>query len=226
MPAFAERYRVIAFDARAHGRSRVTDGDFSVEANVADALAVLDAKGGKRVALLGYSMGAGVAVRLALAAPERVAALILVGFGGNAEAARPQDVPSLRRVWETDQRRLQKEGLEALVAGRLQRMFSPAFPACAAARYRRAFLASDAQELARRPLPDLGMVDLGAVLAPTLIVAGEADAVFAPELGRAAAAEIPGARFLTLPGGHACHLESPALFNEAVLAFLASLPGW
>ncbi|MFD8696020.1 alpha/beta fold hydrolase [Kitasatospora purpeofusca] len=44
---------------------------------------------------------------------------------------------------------------------------------------------------------------LGAITAPTLVLHGEEDPLFAPEHGRALAAEIPGARFLALPGtGH------------------------
>jgi pimeloyl-ACP methyl ester carboxylesterase len=225
LPDLARHVRVIAFDARAHGETRVFDGDYSLAACVEDALAVLDAHGVRRTAVLGYSMGAGIGVRLALAAPERIAALVLVGFGGNAEAARPEDVPALRAAWAADQATLATAGLEALFPRRLARMFSPAFAADAAAvaRYRAAFLASDPTELARRPLPDLSVVNLAAVTAPTLVVAGEDDAVFSPALGQAAAAVMPNARFVVLPGGHACHLESPATFNALTLAFLSSL---
>lgn len=225
LPAFAARFRVLAFDARAHGQTRVFDGDYSIESCVADSLAVLDAEGAPTAAVLGYSMGAGIAVRLALAAPERVSALILVGFGGNAEVASPEAVPALRAAWETDQALLRENGLEALLERRRRRMFSPAFTAEALARYRAAFLLSDPAELAQRPLPDLGVIDLAGVRCPTLVIAGEEDAVFSPSLGRAAAAEMPNARFLLLPGGHACHLESPAAFNEAVLPFVASHTG-
>ncbi|MCS6802505.1 MAG: alpha/beta hydrolase [Chloroflexota bacterium] len=225
LPVFARSFRVIAFDARAHGETRVFDGDYSTAAMVADARAVLDAERAGRAAVIGYSMGAAVAVRLALAAPERVSALVLVGFGGNADAARPQDVPALRAAWERDQALLREGGLAALLPRRLQRLFSPAFSAEAAERYCSAFLASDPSELLRRPLPDLGIVDLAAVSAPTLVVAGEADAVFSPQLGRAAAAQLPNARFVAIPGGHACHLESPALFNAVVEEFLASHVG-
>lgn len=225
LPDFVRRFRVIAFDVRAHGETRVFDGNYSMEANVEDALAVLDAEGVQRTAVLGYSMGAGIGVRLALAAPERIAALVLVGFGGNAEAARPEDVPALRAAWAADQAVLATAGLEALLPRRLQRMFSPPFVSddAAVARYRAAFLASDPTELARRPLPDLGLVDLAAVSAPTLVVAGENDMVFPPALGRAAAAALPNARFVVLPGGHGCHLESPAVFNALAVEFLSSL---
>ena len=73
-------HRVIAFDARGHGLSSPAGGpgDYTYDELVADALAVLDAQGVDRAALVGQSMGSATAVALALRHPERVSALAVV----------------------------------------------------------------------------------------------------------------------------------------------------
>ena len=73
-------HRVIAFDARGHGGSSPAGGppDYTYDELVADALAVLDAEGVDRAALVGQSMGSATAVALALRHPERVSALVVV----------------------------------------------------------------------------------------------------------------------------------------------------
>jgi len=72
--------RVIAYDARGHGRSTPAPDPsaYGYERLAADLLAVLDALGLERAVLAGASMGAHTAVRFALCHPERVAALALI----------------------------------------------------------------------------------------------------------------------------------------------------
>ena len=76
-------YRVIAFDQRGHGASdkRYDPADYAPDRLVADALAVLDAAGANRAALMGYSMGARIALEVAVNAPARVYGLVLSGIG-------------------------------------------------------------------------------------------------------------------------------------------------
>jgi len=71
------RLRILAMDLRGHGRS-TWNPPWSIEQHVADALAVLDAAGLPRVAVLGHSYGAAIALHLAHAAPERVERLALL----------------------------------------------------------------------------------------------------------------------------------------------------
>ncbi|MGI5351048.1 alpha/beta fold hydrolase [Streptomyces sp. CA-250714] len=74
--ALAGRYRVIAPDQRAHGRSDRAE-DFSPEAYADDAVALLDVLGIRTAAVLGHSMGGAVAFVLAARAPARVGALLV-----------------------------------------------------------------------------------------------------------------------------------------------------
>ncbi|MEA2216262.1 MAG: hypothetical protein QOK19_1823, partial [Solirubrobacteraceae bacterium] len=69
-------HRVLAYDARGHGRSAAAhDGDYGYPRLAADIGAVLDVAGIERAVLVGASMGAHSAVRFALEQPERVAGL-------------------------------------------------------------------------------------------------------------------------------------------------------
>ena len=81
MPWFSRRYRVLTFDPRGNGLSdRPADPAAYAEAEyAADALAVLDATGTDRAAIVGHSRGAHRGLLLAADHPERVAAAIFIG---------------------------------------------------------------------------------------------------------------------------------------------------
>src|SRR5260370_37317903 len=83
-PLLARERRVVALDQRGHGQSDKPDDGYDFATIVADALAAAEALGfGERFAVAGHSWGANVALELAAAYPQRVAALALVdgGFG-------------------------------------------------------------------------------------------------------------------------------------------------
>ena len=78
-PELEARGRVSRIDQRGHGRSGAPRGPYSRADLAADVVAVLDAKEIERTILVGHSMGGIVAIEAALAYPERVAALVLIG---------------------------------------------------------------------------------------------------------------------------------------------------
>jgi pimeloyl-ACP methyl ester carboxylesterase len=81
--------RVILFDRRGTGLSdRVHEGQ-TLEHDVRDALAVLDAAGSERAALLAYGLGGLVGAQLAADHPERIGALIM--YSGIARTAWAPD---------------------------------------------------------------------------------------------------------------------------------------
>jgi pimeloyl-ACP methyl ester carboxylesterase len=90
--------RVVAYDARGHGRSGFTtrEEDYRWSSHAADLAALLHALALGRVTLLGGSMGAGSALLVALAHPELVARLVLVApppFGKALGVARRTFLP-------------------------------------------------------------------------------------------------------------------------------------
>ncbi|WP_437311938.1 alpha/beta fold hydrolase [Sorangium sp. So ce388] len=80
----AGRRRAIAMDLRGHGASEAPpDADYAPPACAADVLAVLDALGLERVALVGHSFGTLVAIAAASAHPDRIARLVLADPPGD-----------------------------------------------------------------------------------------------------------------------------------------------
>jgi 3-oxoadipate enol-lactonase len=107
-------HRLVAYDARGHGRSAPAPDPAAYDHGrlLADLEAVLDALGLERAILAGASMGAHTALRLALSQPQRVAALCLI---------TPSYDPSLPRApeayagWDALARGLREGGVEGFV---------------------------------------------------------------------------------------------------------------
>lgn len=232
LPTFSRGYSTVAVDLIGHGASDapVDPGRYRMERCVADLVALLDHLGIDRAAVLGYSMGGRVALHLALAAPERVSALVLESASpGIADpAARQARVRSDEALAEM----IEREGLEAFV-DYWERV--PLFatqerlPADVRDRVRRRRLASSPRGLANS-LRGMGagaiepVVDrLGQIRAPTLIIVGELDRKYR-DLGRMMESTVPNVRLEVVPNaGHTVHLEQPEAFERAVLAYLAGL---
>jgi pimeloyl-ACP methyl ester carboxylesterase len=106
--------RVVAYDARGHGASSPARSarDYGYERLADDLVAVLDALGLARAVLVGASMGAHTALRVALTRPERVAALALIT--PSFDPASPRDDDELAR-WDALARGLREEGVEGFV---------------------------------------------------------------------------------------------------------------
>ena len=223
--ALRGRYRTILYDARGHARSGAPESavDYTPDCFVSDLGRVLDGAGAERAVVGGLSMGAGVALRFALAHPRRVQGLVLASFPGSARAgagiaaraagfARALDEEGLlaageRFVWG------EGSGLSPGDAARVRQGFLEHRPHALAHVLRELVAVQPAvEELA----PRLRGLDL-----PALIVAGEADAT-SVATGRELAAALPRARLVLVAGaGHVVNLERPEAFNAALLAFLA-----
>ncbi|MEE2664484.1 MAG: alpha/beta hydrolase, partial [Myxococcota bacterium] len=79
VPGLATRGRVLCVDQRGHGGSETPPGPYAREDLARDAVCVLEALGVTRAVLVGHSMGGVVAMTTALAYPDRVAGLVLIG---------------------------------------------------------------------------------------------------------------------------------------------------
>jgi pimeloyl-ACP methyl ester carboxylesterase len=98
LPGFDPGWRVYIPDQRGHGDSERPTGGYAFADFVADVIAFMDAKGIQRASLVGHSMGSIVAQGVALAAPDRVERLVLVG---TASTVRNEGVRELQRAVET-----------------------------------------------------------------------------------------------------------------------------
>lgn len=106
---------VVRYDARGHGESESTPdlAGYSWSELARDQLALADSLGIDRYIAAGASMGCGTALHAAVAAPERVRALVLVipPTGWETRAAQAE-------MWETSAGLVERDGVEALIAAR------------------------------------------------------------------------------------------------------------
>jgi 2-succinyl-6-hydroxy-2,4-cyclohexadiene-1-carboxylate synthase len=182
---------------------------------------LLEAGGDGPFDLLGYSLGARFALHAALARPDRVRRLVLIGVTAGIEDPRARE--ERRRRDEAVADDLERTGdLEGFLRRWLASpMFSSLGAPGLAERLRNTpgGLASSlrlAGTGTQRPRWD----DLGGLAVPTLLLAGTDDARFAAAAVRMAGL-IPDAVASLVPGaGHAAHLHQPALCARLVGRFL------
>src|ERR1044072_3797874 len=86
LPKLAENRTIIAVDLQGHGRTALGERPFSLEAIGDDMAAIVKAHGYDKVDVLGYSLGGGVAFRMAVQHPETIRRLVLVSSGYAADA--------------------------------------------------------------------------------------------------------------------------------------------
>lgn len=198
--------QVVAIDARGHGRSeKPHDPDrYGETAMARDLMLLIDQLGASEVDLVGYSMGAVVAL-ITAAEDGRVRRLVVGGVGA-----------AVVELGGVDTRIVPNEMLiGALLAD------DPAQVPPAATPFRmladaiggdRVALAAQARSVHCDPIP------LGQITARTLVVVGDADPLAArPEVLTAA---IPEASLVVVPGDHQLAVLSP-LFSSAIVNFLA-----
>jgi pimeloyl-ACP methyl ester carboxylesterase len=183
----------------------------------ADVIAFMDAMGIERAAIVGHSMGSFVAQRAAMAAPERVAGLVLIGSAGDARnevmlelegamAALPDSVP-------TDFATEFQAGTMHLPVPEefMQRVVSES--AKAPARVWRAALAGLLENGRFGGLPDSR--------APVLLIWGDRDAIFPRAEQERLAVALPVASLRVYPEtGHAPHWERPGEVVQELEEFL------
>jgi pimeloyl-ACP methyl ester carboxylesterase len=98
LPILAEHRLVIAVDLQGHGRTTLGDRPINLIDMGDDMAAILAKLGHERVDVLGYSMGGGVAFRLAVQHPSLVRRLVLVSTGFAQEGFYPEMLPMQAQV--------------------------------------------------------------------------------------------------------------------------------
>jgi pimeloyl-ACP methyl ester carboxylesterase len=210
--------RVIAYDARGHGRSTPAPDPLAYDyvTLAGDAMAVLDAAGAPAAVLMGQSMGSATAIAATLAHPDRVSALVVVT---PAHRGAPVADPSR---WDALAAGYAAGGAE----GFLEAYGVPRVPE----RQRDAVTTVIRQRMERHEHPEgvvaalratprtaafAGMDALRAIACPTLIVASRdaMDPDHPLEVAREYAALIPGAELVVEAEG-----ESPLAWRGGSLA--------
>lgn len=218
----APRHRVIRVDVRGHGGSPVAPRPYSLEALADDVAALLDRLGIGKAHWVGLSMGGMIGQAFALRHPGRLGKLVIANSTSTYG-------PEGRRMWEARAKMVEDGGVAAIRGMVAQRYFSDEFRA-----QRPDSVDGVMERFSRTPAEGyLGCcdaiaaldysADLGRIAAPTLVIAGGADAGTPPAMSEAIARGIPGARLAVIPGAaHLSAVEKPAEFNALVRDFLAA----
>ena len=89
LPGLAKSRQVIAFELQAHGRTADIDRPLTLEGMADDVAAALPQLGIERADVLGYSMGAGVALHFAIRHPELLRKLVLASITYKMSGVHP-----------------------------------------------------------------------------------------------------------------------------------------
>lgn len=191
--ALSDRFRVVAFDHRGHGKSEVPDGPYALADLGADVLALMDELGAEKASYAGISLGGMVGLWLAANAPDRIERLVVMC----AAAVSPVGADP----WNERAGQVREGGVAAVADGVLGRWFLPPYVQAHADR-----VATIRQELLDTPaegyagcceaIRDMDLRDgLAGITAPALVLAGDGDQSIPAEHVLRVAGAIPGARF-------------------------------
>jgi pimeloyl-ACP methyl ester carboxylesterase len=213
--ALERRFTVVTYDPRGAGASDRPGRGYDFPLHAADALAVMDAAGIERAAVVTASRGLNAAVLLAAQETARVERIAAIGSYMQLEAGPPPDparleavrtdwagfiVPFMHKVFtEPDSHEL----IEEMIAIGME--------------------ASPDAVVTQEGELDWGLPArlLGQVSCPTLLIHGEADAAVPASLARGIVDAMPNARLELIPGGgHRPDIRSPDLVNPLLFEFL------
>ncbi|WP_101926162.1 MULTISPECIES: alpha/beta fold hydrolase [Luteimonas] len=228
---------LVAPDLPGHGRSvhQPRGTDYTFIGAVHQILDVADALGWDRFALLGHSMGAGIASLIAAAVPARIERLVAIEALGALPETEAQTVPRLREATVSARS----------LGGRPLRVF-PDLDAPIRARMRVNALGEPVARLLvergvqavdggfvwcsdpRLTVPTAvrmtgGQVDalIAGIECPTHVIFADPAQPYLPEPDRSRrAALLPDGRLTVLPGGHHLHMDQPAAVADAIGDFL------
>jgi 3-oxoadipate enol-lactonase len=223
--ALRSSYRVITPDFRGMGGSDIPMDNISLDQYANDILALMDQLQLQQAVLVGFSMGGYVAFSMLRMAPERFFAVILANtrpeadtqegrknrmamatslFEKGSTAAREAMIPKL--LSEEDQQSM--PDLVSELGSVINSMpLEGLVHACLAMAFRK-----DSVSL----LPSISV--------PTLVIAGEKDAIAPPDVMRQMADRIPNSQMISIAGAaHLTPMEKPEAFNSAMMKFLKGL---
>jgi pimeloyl-ACP methyl ester carboxylesterase len=198
-------HRVIAYDARGHGRSSPAAGsdEYRYGDLVGDLEAVLDGLELERAVLAGSSMGAHTLLRLGLERPERAAGLVVIT---PAFDPTTNDDPDRLARWDALSEGLRQGGIEGFLAAQGRPRVRPDWRETVTKVIRQRLAdhehldaVADALRVVPRSRPFGSIDQLAAISAPTAVVASddEPDPEHPQAVGEAYAAAIPTAELIT-----------------------------
>ena len=217
-PFLEQQFRLLRIDIRGHGASDAPAGDYSLSLLAGDCLSVMDAAGADRAIVCGTSLGAMIAMQLALDCPARTRGLILANTSAEMDPA----------LWPERIATVSQSGVASIAEGWVARHFSERFREENRIQTDTVFshmssMSSTGYLGCAAAIRDMALIGrLPEIAAPTLVIGGELDGPtpFAGH-GDRIAATIPGAMTDLLPTGHLACVEQPEAFAQCVARLAA-----
>ena len=214
--ALANRYRVITYDARGHGRSSVSEGDYTIAQLGADALAILDAEHTAAAHVCGISLGGITALWLGVHAPDRVRTLTAANTAARIAS---------QQFWTERIASVKEKGMAPLADLTMPRWFTEAFrerepetvqrfrsmlASCPTTGYLGCCAALRDEDLRQ---------SIAAIRRPVLTIGGRADAATPPEGVQFIHQQIAGSQLVLLDAAHLTNVERADEFTMALDEF-------
>ena len=212
--ALSRDHTLVLWDMRGHGASDypANPAAYSEDATVADMAAILDAVGAKTAIIGGLSLGGYMSLAFHLRHPERCRALLIIDTGPGFKNDQARDAWNARSL--DTAARFDAEGLAPLTTGTAERANSRHRDASGLAHAARGMLTQR----------DAGVINsLPSIKVPSLVLVGSRDTAFLIATDYMAAKIAGSTKVVIDDAGHAANIDQPAAFNQAVLAFLATL---
>ncbi len=224
VPELAADFRVLRYDARGHGGTQATEGDYTFDMLIGDLLGLWDALDIQKSHLVGLGLGGSTAIGAAIEHSSRLLSLVPC-------ACRADMASDLAAVWPGLVEAVRAGGMEAVAERTVQRWFSDDFKAA-----NPDVLDSVREQiLGTNPQGYFGVVaaflslsfgdGIGRIAVPTLFVSGAEDQRGGPPAVMQSLADaIPGAKHVSVSGAaHICNIQNPSKFNAALGGFLRGL---
>lgn len=222
-PALRERFRLLRYDHRGHGRSPVPPGPYTIDDLGRDVLALLDRVEIGRFSFCGLSLGGMVGMWLASEAPERVERLVLCCT--SARLGPPEN-------WSSRAKTVRKDSLKAISEAVLERWFTPEFRTSAPetiewAGHMLKDTPAEGYAGCCEAIRDMALRErLGKIQASTLVIAGADDAATPQDHAEVVRDSIPDARLEVTPrAAHLANVEQPDAVTQAILGHLDPVAG-
>ena len=211
LDAFSRHFRVVAIDARGHGKSGFGKGPVTYAREAADTVGFMDAMGFEAMHVFGHSDGGCAALHLLFDYPHRVLSATLSGTPYSRDSydaaadAMTKELPRLIAEGKEDPMGLSKTLLGlGMPADKLQRLGA-------------------ALERAWATTPNISLEMMGAIDRPVLVLEAHRDEYIALERMRDMTRAIPGARAHDLPETTHNFRPQAEEIGRAMAAFVASL---
>lgn len=224
--ALARSCEVLAHDQRGLGGTSIPDGPYTMAQYAADAVDLIDHVGWERCSVVGISFGGMVAQEFAVTNPHRVERLVLMCTSAGGAAGSSYPLHELARLAPHER----AEKAMMLTDMRFTREWLAEHPRDAEIvrlQNERSSTPKSADQLKGERLQLQARIDhdvaerLGAISAPTLVMAGEFDGIAPVANSEQIVARIPGARLSVYQGGHMFSAQDPAAVRDMV-AFLTA----